>query len=160
MTDYLFVDLQGFKSSENEFIVKEFGYSTNDYTQSFLIKPPFAFFTLSEWEKRRVRWIEKNLGILWREGYVDFREFKRIIVTHLQHKKIFVKGNEKIKWVKDLCADCNVVDIGEMNAPSFGDLYKKYCLNGNVNCVNHKKKCVLKNVICIKTWYLDNVCKK
>lgn len=156
MEHYLFVDLQGFKSAENEFIVKEFAYSTLEYTQVFLIKPPFPFSKLTESEKRQTRWIEKHLGILWHEGYIDYREFKRLIVNHIKDKTIFVKGLEKIEWVKNLCSDCTIIDLAEKGVPNLLELYRKYCvLDCTYNCEYHKKKCALKNVVCIKKWYLD-----
>lgn len=157
MLDILFVDLQGFKTDKNEFIVKEFAYSTLGYTQCFLIKPPFTFSYLTESEKRQTRYLEKYLGFSWCQGYVDYRNFKKLIVNHLKDKTIFVKGKEKIQWVKNLCEECTVVDLGEQNVPNLDELYKKYCLfEGIYNCVYHKKKCALKNVLCIKNWYLDN----
>jgi hypothetical protein len=157
MQDYLFVDLQGFKTSMNEFIVKEFAYSTLEYTQTFLIKPPFTFSKLLESEKVQTRWLENHLGIMWHEGYVDYREFKRLIVNHIKDKTIFVKGVEKIEWVKHLCSDCTIIDLGEKGSPNLKELIKKYCLpECTFNCVNHKKNCALKNVLCIKKWYLNN----
>jgi hypothetical protein len=104
-----------------------------------------------------VIWLEKNHGILWREGYVDHREFRRIIANHLNNQNIFVKGFEKIKWVKDLCDNCTVIDLGEHDCPNFLYLYEKYLNKSSAyNCVHHKKKCALKNVICIKKWYFDS----
>jgi hypothetical protein len=156
MQDCIFADLQGFKTNENEFIVKEFAYSTMEYTQVFLIKPPFPFSKLTESEKRQTRWIEKHYGILWREGFVDDREFQRLIVNHIKNKTIFVKGMEKIQWIKHLCVDCTIIDLGENGVPNLQELIKKYCVPECMyNCVYHKKRCALKNVICIKKWYLD-----
>lgn len=155
--DYLFVDLQGFKSSKNEFIVKELAFSTEEYTQMFLIKPPYSFSTLSENEKRQVKWIEKNLGIMWCEGYIDYREFKRMIRSYLAGKKIFVKGFEKIQWVNDLCGNCTVIDLGEIGYPNFRSMYQKYCINDSLvyTCFHHRKACALKNVLCLKKCYFE-----
>lgn len=157
MHNCIFVDLQGFKSDENEFIVKEFAYSMLEYTQVFLIKPPFPFSKLSTSEKRQTRWIQKHLGILWHEGFVDYREFKRLIVNHIREKTIFVKGVEKVKWVENLCSDCTVINLEEKGAPNLSELYKRYCVREcNYNCVYHNKNCALKNVICLKKWYFEN----
>lgn len=159
MPDYMFVDLQGFKTDKNEFIVKEFAYDTLDYTQLFLIKPPFPFSKLTKSEKRLTRWLEIHFGITWHEGYVDFREFKRVIGNHIKDKTIYVKGLEKIKWIKELYPNCTVIDLGEKyeKVPNLQELCKKYCSDEfTFNCVYHKKSCALKNVLCIKKWYLDN----
>lgn len=158
MQDYIFVDLQGFKWSNNEFIIKEFALATNEYTQVFLVKPPYSFSRLSPNEKRHITWVEKNCGILWREGFIDYREFQRIIVNYLKDKKIFVKGLEKVQWVKHLSPGSTVLDLDERQQYSFRQLYEKYCIKSDAyNCVHHKKYCALKNVICIKNWYSDNI---
>lgn len=155
-SDWFFVDLQGFKTINNEFIVKEFAFSTEECTQLFLIKPPYTFSTLTECEKRQVRWVERCKKIFWSEGFVDFLEFKRLAVRYLTDKTIFVKGMEKIKWVKDLCNNCTVINLEEKGSPNLKSLHSKYCENNEYNCTYHKKDCALKNVMCIKKWYFDN----
>lgn len=155
--NYLFVDVQGFKNDENEFIVKELALATPEYTEVFLIKPPFSYTNLTRSEKRQTRWIEKNRGICWSEGFIDYREFRRIIKPILNGKKLFVKGLEKIEWIKKLCNNCAIVDVGEKGCPSFLNLYTTYCKNNvNLNCFYHSKYCALKNVICIRQWFIDN----
>lgn len=157
LTNCLFVDLQGFKSFKNEFIVKELAIGTNECTQVFLIKPPYPFYSLTESEKRHVRYIERNKGIMWREGYIDYKEFKRTAANYLLNKKIFVKGSEKIKWVKDLCENCTVIDLGEKGSPNLQMLHENYTTSDYAHiCIHHKKVCALKNVMCIKKWYFDN----
>lgn len=103
---FLIVDVQGFKNLQNEFIIKEIAIATTDHTQTFLIKPPYSYIKLTKTEKQHVSWIEKNRGFFWSEGYIDYREFKRIIFPYLNNKNILVKGNEKKKWVGDLCENC------------------------------------------------------
>ena len=147
----LIVDVQGFKDPCNNFIIKELAFASRDYTQSFLIKPPYMFKYLTSDEKRQVKWLERNRGIYWNEGYIDYREFQRIIVPYLENKEIVVNGLEKEKWIKELCENYNVSDLSEKNCPSFSVLYNKYCdEKNNLNCTKHLKMCALKNVLCIK----------
>lgn len=156
-SDIIIVDIQGFRDMNNDFIVKELAIATDKYTQTFLIKPPYSFHSLSNFEKKQTIWLEKTRGIRWSEGYIDYREFKRIIVLYLINKKILTKGLEKLKWIKDLCAKCKVVDIGEKGCPNLLKLHHEYCKpHINFNCINHTKECALKNVMCIKQWYIDN----
>lgn len=155
---YLVVDLQGFKDYKNDFIVKEFVLATRYYTQMFLVKPPFAYSTLTSDEKRHVNWIERNRGIYWREGFIDMRMFKNIVKPYLQNREVFVKGNEKIQWVKDLCSDCEVIDVTELGCPNLKTLDECHYMNKNptsksgdvwwdypvfsyddYKCINHKK---------------------
>lgn len=151
----IFVDLQGFKNSNNKFIVKEFAIVTKEWSQVFLVKPPYPYSSLTPEEKKQTKWIERNRGIFWSEGFIDSRECTRVIHLYLANKNVVVKGQEKIKWVKEICEICNVVDIGDKGCPNLSTLHEKYA-NCNLYCMNHKKQCALKNVICLKKWYFDN----
>lgn len=151
----IFVDLQGFKNSKNEFIVKEIAIVTNEWTQVFVVKPPYMYSALSPEEKKQTNWLERNRGLRWSEGFVDYREFKRIIPLYLENKNVIVKGCEKIQWIKNLCEHCKIVEFGDKGCPKFVTLHEKY-KDCNINCVYHKKQCALKNAICLLKWYYDN----
>lgn len=154
--NFLIVDVQGFKNKKNEFIIKEFALAYNGCTQVFLIKPPYPYQKLTIEERKSVAWIERNRGIYWSQGYIDFQEFKRIIKPILFNKTVLVKGLEKIKWLKELCEECTPTDIEEKGCPNLDSLHKKYCNKFNLNCIFHYKQCSMKNVLCIKEWLLDN----
>lgn len=158
MKELIIIDVQGFKDLKNEFIVKECAIASENHTQVFLIKPPFAFDELLRQEKRRVSWIENNHGIYWSEGHIYLREFENIIRPYLENKQIIVKGNEKTKWVKKICVNCDVIDIEKKGCPNLPSLHQKFC-GDNVskfNCLAHSKQCALKNVLCIKMWHIEN----
>lgn len=156
-SDMMIVDLQGFKDSENRFIIKELAIATTEYTQSFLVKPPYPYQKLSIEEKKHVNWIEENRGIFWNEGYINYREFRRIIKEILSNKKIIVKGEEKIKWLSELCSNCVIIDFGNKGCPKFLKLFNKfYNAEVNLNCSFHSKYCALKNVIYLRKWYIEN----
>lgn len=157
MENFLFVDLQGFKNDKNQFIVKEFALATSEYTQIFLIKPPYPFSKLNSDERKQVKWIENNRGIFWSEGYVNYREFSRVIKSVLLNQNIFVKGQEKVKWVRELCDNCNIIDLGEKGYPNLSKLYTKYVKDcDKFYCFSHKNHCALKTVICIRKWFYEN----
>lgn len=157
MNDIIFVDVQGFKDRSNNFIVKEMSLATTEYTQTFLVKPPYAFSKLNCEERRQVTWIEKHRHILWSEGFIDYQEFHRMAKTLLLNKFILVKGNEKVNWVKKLTNECNIVDIGERGCPKLESLYEKFCKDKYFyNCAHHVDYCALKNVLCMKKWYFEN----
>lgn len=157
-SEILIVDLQGFKNSGNEFIIKEFslGFEKKDCTQTFLIKPPYPFSKLTKEEKKQVLWLEKYNGMRWSEGYIDYYEFKRIIVPFLNKRVILTKGHEKIKWIKELCSNCSVIDLSDHGCFNLSRLHIEYCKNHDFNCIFHAKKCALKNVLCIKKWISVN----
>lgn len=154
----LIVDVQGFKDISNNFIVSEFALATEEYTQTFLVKPPYPFSNLMPVEKKHVLWIEHNRGTRWNEGFIDYREFKRIMLRFLENKKILVKGMEKIKWIKDISNNCYVIDVSDSDCPNFNELRNKYGGKDEtlLNCMFHKKECALKNVIVIKRWCYEN----
>lgn len=156
--DIVIVDLQGFKDYQNQFILKEFAILINGYSQIFLVKPPYAFTKLTKEERKRVQWLENDRGIYWSEGFIDYREFKQVIKPYLNKKKILVKGLEKIKWIKNFHENCEIIDMGENGCPNFAKLCDEYekSKNLNLNCVYHKNKCALKNVICLEKWCKDN----
>lgn len=150
------VDIQGFKNVENEFIVKEFAYCTSEYSQVFLVKPPYLFSKLTNEEKKLVKWVEHNRGFNWNQGHIDYREFKRIIKPVLAHKIVIVKGLEKTKWVKDL-SECHIINIEDKGCPNLHVLKMQYCIDTHkYNCFFHKKDCALANVICVKNWCMAN----
>lgn len=151
----IFIDLQGFKNLNNDFIIKEFAIATSEWTQVFLVKPPYAYATLSSEEKKQVNWLERNRGIRWSEGFINYQEFKRLIPTYLRNKNIVVKGCEKVKWIKNLFETCNILDIGDKGCPKLFSLHEKY-KECKINCVNHDKQCALKNALCLFKWYYDN----
>lgn len=153
----IILDLQGFKNRNNEFIVKELVIATLEHTQTFLIKPPYPYSSLTDEERRNIWWIEKNRGYRWSEGFIDYKEFHRIIKTFLEDKKIIVKGEEKVKWVQELCGHNSVLDISCKGVPNLNKLSELYCKDLFLfNCFIHKKYCALRNVLCIRKWCLEN----
>lgn len=152
-----FVDLQGFKDNENRFIVKELAIATEDYTNVFLVKPPYPYKKLTVDEKKHVNWIERKRGILWCEGYINYGEFKKLVHNILDNKKVIVKGEEKIKWLGELCSNCIIIDFGSRGCPNLSKLNKKFdTTEANLNCSYHSNYCALKNVICLRKWYVEN----
>lgn len=157
-SDTIIADVQGFKDMKNNFIIKELSIATRNHTQTFIVKPPYTYKNLTDEEKKQVRWLEKNRGLKWSEGFIDYREFKRIVVPYLSGKRILVKGLEKILWIRELCQDCEIIELGEKGCPNFLKLYNDYRVEDNkiLNCEYHRKMCALKNVLCIKKWYILN----
>lgn len=157
-SDTIIVDVQGFKDADNNFIIKELGLANREYTLMFLVKPPYPYKRLSKEEKKQVRWLEFNRGINWSEGYIDYREFRRIIVPYLDKKVILAKGLEKTKWIKNMCSSSTVINLDDKGCPNISKLYADYCKETELNCVHHHKMCALKNVNCIKKWYCNSDC--
>lgn len=154
---YAIVDVQGFKTDDNRFILKEIAILSNNRLQVFLIKPPFPYYELTKTERRQVLWIERNRGIYWKEGFVTYLNCVDYISNILKNKHIYTKGLEKVKWIKKTLGIENVNNIEDKNCPCFNILYDKY-KDSNIYfyCFYHSKICALKNVFCIFKWCNEN----
>lgn len=104
--DYAIVDLEGFKNCEtNKFIVKELSFLTQNIKFSDIIKSEIDFDTWSDSSKRAAQWLTETYhGINWGEGYIGVEELKRTISPILMNKIIYVKGEEKVNWLRNLLA--------------------------------------------------------
>lgn len=147
------VDIQGFKTDENEFILKELALATQNNIHVYLFKPPCAYYDLSKSEKAQVSWIERNRNVYWREGYLPYKEITNIIKPLLSNKRILVKGQEKVVWLRKLTNNDNILNLEFYYCPSLNDLYSKYSTSDIYTCMYHNNVCALKNVLLLKKWY-------
>lgn len=153
------VDIQGFKDESNNMIVKEIAIMCDNRLQVYLIKPPHRFYNLTKSERRHVCWIERNINILWNEGYVPYSNYKSItrITEYLKDKTLFVKGYEKVIWAKKIAGHENVFNLEDRGCPSIYTLYDKYDNSpGIFSCIYHPNVCALKNVTILNKWCNEN----
>ena len=99
------VDVQGFKTTLNEFVVKGLAVVSLEYDPTpsvFLFKLPYAWDKLLYKNKCENRWLEENFhGIMWRAGSILYEEISSTLSSVLFFaEKIYVKGLEKSKWLK------------------------------------------------------------
>ena len=91
------LDIQGFKSSDNEFIVKELFILKETSSSSFLFKPPFDKDKLSAKAKRSNQYCTDNFhGLDWDSGEVPYCEMEEIIKSFCKDSKVVCKGSEKL----------------------------------------------------------------
>lgn len=148
MTDAmeLFLDFQGFKDSNNVFIIKELAVATVDGTvlQHWLVKSPFPYDSLDLKAKRQCTWTSKYYhGIQWKDGDVTTQTLHNQLQTILQGSIVYVKGLEKANYIKGVFKTCIAVDLESW--PSLKNLYTP-----NVYCFFHGKSrrtCALNNVL-------------
>lgn len=150
------VDVQGFKTESNEFIVKEMAIACGNQIMILLIKPPFPFYNLTKKEKSQVNWIERNRKIFWKEGFIPYLKLLQYIEPYLKDKNIYVKGCEKVSWLRNIVKHDNVYNLEDKNCPSLQKLFDDYGKSSDIfNCVYHSNVCALKNVTCLKKWIDD-----
>lgn len=157
------VDVQGFKTDDNEFIVKEIAIQCDKQVSVLLVKPPIPFHCLTKTERNQVCWIEKNRKVYWNEGYIDYSSFKYHILSLFKNKAvIFVKGLEKTNWIRKIMDDENdnkiiVCNIENYGCPNLQTLYDQYKNCPEIyNCIYHSSYCALKNVNCLTKWSIEN----
>lgn len=157
--EYAIVDLQGFKDNSNNFIIKEFSFATKNIKFSDIIQSTCAFDELSIPKQKSANWLTDNFhGITWYDGDIDVNELRDTIKPILSTKIVFVKGEEKIIWLKNLLRDSlqNVVNIETLgcnlnlhkNSEMFGMMCSKH------KRMSHNLHCALNNVSQIFNWYL------
>lgn len=123
--NYVFIDVQGFKTSRNRFMCKEFCLVDGDYIYHALVKSPYSFSKMQLHYKRQALWLINHYHKLEYDcGNVHINDLKKHILPKIQGKTILVKGLEKISWLKDIFRetpiDCeNIEDLDDI------DLYPK-----------------------------------
>lgn len=151
------VDVQGFKTKDNEFILKEIAILSEDQMLVFLVQPPYPFQNLTNEEKKQVKWIERNRKVLWNDGFIPYESVYMYIVNFIVDKMIYCKGVEKMQWIKNILSTDNVTNLETMNCPNLLSLYERYRNSSDIfNCIYHPTICALKNVTCLKKWCIDN----
>lgn len=147
------VDLQGFKTDDNQFIVKEIAVSFNDQLQHLLVLPPFPLHNLSPDERKQVWWIQRNRKIYWNKGFIPYRDYLMHVEDFLSDKTIYCKGLEKLHWIKSQFIHSDVINLEDMQCPKLLSLYEDYRNSTDVfNCIYHPTICALKNVTCLRKW--------
>lgn len=109
----IFIDIQGFNCSFG-YIPKELAIYDGIRCSNYLFKPPFRKNILSIDDKKVVNWAEEYHGIDWESGYIELTKINDILQTILknyQSPKVYVKGNEKINFLKKILAECCISSI-------------------------------------------------
>lgn len=117
--DFVFVDVQGFKTYRNRFICKEFCLVDGEYKFHAMVKSPYSFHKMPYSYQRQAHWlIEHHHGIKYEDGEVAAMDLKTEIFPKLENKTILVKGNEKVEWLKNMFQHFG--EIKCMNVEKFG----------------------------------------
>lgn len=176
-----FVDLQGFISIDTRFILKEICFSINDRQHNnsdnntfnptlnhhHIFLPPHAWNQLSESCRKSALWLTRNHhGLHWSQGEIDYNEISECVKPLLeQNLLIYVKGEQKIDWLKDICnnhnINCrNIEELGcDIRLGTIDDDDDDYNDRVFYHCNKHSRafnRCALQNCEIIKYWYNNN----
>lgn len=163
------VDIQGFKKGINEFVLKEFAVTATPpfnigeiKQQCVFFDPPFDEDELSFEYQRMSDWLTENYhGIPWESlgdhKYADVALALGVILAGIT--RVWVKGAEKKKWLRNLIDKPNLVieNLEDLGCPKMEDLEGwNYCPKHHRYSEKDKEKrfvCALRNVTGMKLWY-------
>lgn len=175
-SDWAFVDFQGFKSNSNRFIVKEFAMKTKNIKFHDIVKSPKANVAaiLDEDHQRQAKWLTENYhGLDWNCGFISLKELRCIIKPILMKKVIYIKGEEKVKWLENILNiyknnNCEIIIINLETIDCTINLNKKYSkefriCNKHLSMKNKKNPichCARANISILSDWYFQREYQK
>lgn len=102
----VYVDVQGFKTSRNRFMCKEFCLVDGDFIYHTLVKSPYNFHRMPIYYQKQAMWLTNHHhGIKYGAGDIHIQELIKEIYPRMQNKVILVKGIEKISWLQYIFRD-------------------------------------------------------
>lgn len=118
----VFVDVQGFRTKKNRFIVKEFCLSDDDGIFHSIVKSPYNFKKLNDFHQIHANWVTRFChGLTWDCGDITIDQLRDTVFPRIKDKHIFVKGAEKITWLKYLFRNygmiqgCSIEEMGTIS---------------------------------------------
>lgn len=153
MKQPIFIDLQGFKHNVNNFVLKEICIINNTKIFHSFVKSPYKWNELEEKYKRQAIWLKRNHhGFSWNDGYMNLSYVKNQIYMLSQEEMIiYVKGEEKVTWLKSICPSINnIINIEKLDLSLHS---YKLDIRDHCNFHNPFLHCAYQNAMSMKkTW--------
>lgn len=120
----VFLDVQGFRTFNHRFIVKEICLSDYDDDEIFhaIIKSPYSFNKLNGYYQRQAEWTTRFChGLTFDSGDMSIIELLEKVYPRIKDKQVIVKGAEKLRWLRYIFRKCgeihgsNVDDVAEIS---------------------------------------------
>lgn len=157
-----FVDIQGFRGNDNSFIIKEIAFYKSGVLFTYLFAPPYNYTLLEKKFRKQAVWLFLNHhNLRWNEGYISYSSvkdiiYKELIIKNTNNTIIYVKGDEKVKWLQEYC-DVPSVNIDSLRICRLNlNSMENFPLKINSNNYSFAQKNVLK----IFGWYNFNYLNK
>lgn len=105
----IFVDIQGFRGNDKSFVIKEIAIYKSGVLSTNTFEPPYSYNSLENKYKKQSIWLYYNHHRLsWNEGYIPYSRvkdviYKELVIKNIRDSIIYVKGEEKTKWLQDIC---------------------------------------------------------
>lgn len=160
----VFVDLQGFMVNQ-QFVLKELCISSSSTSSPninlnhYIYKSPFSYKSVNHTCRKNILWLSNfHHGLYWNDGNILYDQIDDAIEQlYLPQVIIYVKGAQKIIWLRNLCKriniDCrNIEDIG-------CNFRLADCVSSQLDCSQHRNRtnnCALQSVKLISNWYYND----
>jgi hypothetical protein len=158
LSNQYIIDVQGFKMSDYEFIMREICIMSCDATFLLhcIVKLPCEITELTLGYQRQTEWLINNFhGLNWNtnNGY-SIPQLRRLLSAFCHNDSVFYcKGSEKVCWISKLFRLSNVKDLTELGCPALSKLNFKI---GMTNCTYHvpieNHACALRNSLQLQFW--------
>lgn len=97
----VYIDIQGFRTYKNRFIIKEFCLSDDDGIFHAIVKSPYSFKKLNDYYQRHANWVTRFChGLTFDCGDITVAQLLESVYPRIKGKHILVKGAEKITWLR------------------------------------------------------------
>lgn len=104
--DIIYVDIQGFKTSRNRFLCKEFCLIDGDFVYHALIKSPNKFKQMPLHYQKQANWLTNHYhGIKYDSGDIHINDLIIDMYPKMLQKVILIKGIEKMSWLQYIFRD-------------------------------------------------------
>src|SRR3978361_1835884 len=153
------IDFQAFKSSNNEFIVKEVASFNGTQSLHCIFLPPYEFHELSADCQRQARWLtDKHHHLNWSDGYVPLDKLPELLEVAVRGTdRIFVKGREKAEFIENCLRQrlqhhhhrVVVCEFPEQPALTARTPYCPFHRSHSTTTTTKKTFCALTNVHCL-----------
>lgn len=118
--NFVFVDIQGFKTNRNRFMCKEFCLVDGEYKYHAIVKSPYSFHKMSSHYKRNALWLIENFhGLEYESGDIHMIDLLQNTYPKLMNKMILVKGKDKVQWLQYMyrnCGEISCVNVEDLDA--------------------------------------------
>lgn len=119
--DFVYVDIQGYRRPKNYLVCKEFCL-LDDYGYEYhaIVKPSIPLKRLPSHYRRQAEWVLNNHHkIQYSHGDVDPFELRDRMYPKLQNKIIWVKGEDKIRWLKYMFRNHGEIECFNIDSMDF-----------------------------------------
>ena len=125
------VDFQAYKLTANEYAVKELAIiPLGGEAKQYIFKPPCDWDDLSANQQRENEWLRETiLFVDWNDGDYPYDKIESLLQELLSDAKtIYIKGEEKAKWLKRYVNNVQEIDhkCPSINSLHFEDLLDNY----------------------------------